>query len=42
MGDVLQAVPDSQVYSCNLEWFKGLPSDVQAGIEFASEISRSA
>ncbi len=34
-----QAVPDSQVYSCNLEWFKALPSDVQAGIEFASEIS---
>ncbi|MFX4221583.1 MAG: TRAP transporter substrate-binding protein [Thalassobaculum sp.] len=34
-----QAVPDSQVYSCNLEWFNGLPADVQAGIEFASEIT---
>ncbi len=34
-----QAVPDSQVYSCNLEWFNSLPADVQAGIEFASEIT---
>lgn len=33
------AVPDAQVYSCNLEWFRSLPSDVQEGIEFASEIS---
>ena len=31
------AVPDCQAYSCNLEWFKGLPKDVQEGIEFASE-----
>ena len=34
-----KAVPDSQVYSCNLEWFNGLPADVQDGIVFASEIS---
>ncbi|MEO0623516.1 MAG: TRAP transporter substrate-binding protein [Pseudomonadota bacterium] len=34
-----QAVPDSQVYSCNLEWFNALPGDVQEGIEFASEIT---
>jgi TRAP-type C4-dicarboxylate transport system substrate-binding protein len=34
-----QAVPDSQVYSCNLEWFNSLPADVQAGIEFASDIT---
>ncbi len=34
-----QAVPDSQVYSCNLEWFNNLPKDVQDGIEFASEIT---
>lgn len=34
-----QAVPDSQVYSCNAEWFNGLPADVQAGIEFASDIT---
>lgn len=34
-----QAVPDSQVYSCNLEWFKSLPADVQAAIDFASEIT---
>lgn len=34
-----QAVPDSQVYSCNLEWFNSLPGDVKEGIEFASEIT---
>lgn len=34
-----RAVPDSQVYSCNLEWFNSLPSDVKEGIEFASEIT---
>ena len=33
------AVPDSQVYSCNLEWFEGLPKKVQEGIDFASEIT---
>lgn len=34
-----QAVPDSQVYSINLEWFNSLSSDVQEGIEFAGEIT---
>jgi TRAP-type C4-dicarboxylate transport system substrate-binding protein len=34
-----QAVPDSQIYSCNLEWFNSLPRDVQDGIMFASEIT---
>ncbi|MCP5074521.1 MAG: TRAP transporter substrate-binding protein [Rhodobacteraceae bacterium] len=34
-----QAVPDSQVFSCNLEWFHSLPADVQEGIEIASEIT---
>lgn len=34
-----QAVPDSQVYSCNLEWFNALPKDVREGIDFASEIT---
>ena len=34
-----QAVPDSQVYSCNLEWFQSLPSDVQDGVIFASDIT---
>lgn len=44
-GDILshvtftQAVPDSQVYSCNLEWFNSLSKDVQEGIEFASEMT---
>ncbi|MCB1450156.1 MAG: C4-dicarboxylate ABC transporter, partial [Nitratireductor sp.] len=30
---------DSQIYSCNLEWFNSLPADVREGIEFASEIT---
>lgn len=34
-----QAVPDSQVYSCNLEWFNGLPTDVQEGVMFGSELT---
>ena len=34
-----QAVPDSQVYSCNLEWFSGLPAGVQDGVVFASDIT---
>ncbi|WP_424934580.1 TRAP transporter substrate-binding protein [Amaricoccus macauensis] len=34
-----QAVPDGQVYSCNLEWFNALPPDLQEAIEFASEIT---
>lgn len=33
------AVPDSQVYSCNLEWFNSMPTDVQEGIMFASEMT---
>jgi TRAP-type C4-dicarboxylate transport system substrate-binding protein len=36
-----QAVPDSQVYSVNLEWFNSLPADVQEGIEFAGEITQA-
>ncbi|WP_425093409.1 TRAP transporter substrate-binding protein [Tropicimonas sp. S265A] len=34
-----QAVPDSQVFSMNLEWFNSLPADVQEGIEFAGEMT---
>ena len=34
-----RSVPDSQVYSCNLQWFRGLPAEVQAQIDFASEIT---
>jgi len=34
-----RAVPDAQVYSCNLEWFNGLPVSVREGIEFASEVT---
>ena len=34
-----RAVPDSQVYSCNAEWFNALPADVREGIEFASEMT---
>ncbi len=33
------AVPDSQIYSCNMKWFQSLPADVQEGIEFASEVT---
>jgi TRAP-type C4-dicarboxylate transport system substrate-binding protein len=32
-------VPDSQVYSCNLEWLNALPSEVSDGIMFASEVT---
>ncbi len=34
-----RAVPDSQVYSCNLEWFNSLPLDVREAIDFASEVT---
>ena len=34
-----RAVPDAQVYSCNLEWFNGLPLAVREGIDFASEVT---
>ena len=34
-----RAVPDAQVYSCNLEWFNGLPLSIREGIEFASEVT---
>lgn len=33
------AVPDSQVYSCNLEWFNSLPIVVRDGIDYASEVT---
>jgi TRAP-type C4-dicarboxylate transport system substrate-binding protein len=33
------AVPDSQVYSCNLEWFNNLPTDTKDALEFASEVT---
>ena len=34
-----QAVPDAQVYSCNLEWFNSLPANVQDGVMFGAEIT---
>ncbi len=34
-----RAVPDAQVYSCNLEWFNSLPKDIQKGIEAVSEVT---
>ncbi|PPB80951.1 TRAP-type C4-dicarboxylate transport system substrate-binding protein [Albidovulum inexpectatum] len=34
-----QAVPDSQVYSVNLEWFNALPADVQEAIMWAGEMT---
>lgn len=42
-GDILDwvtfnaPVPDSQVYSCNLEWFESLPGNLQEVVEMASE-----
>lgn len=35
----IRSVPDSQVYSCNLEWFRGLPEETQDAIMFASEVT---
>lgn len=35
----IRSVPDSQIYSCNLEWFNGLPKEIQAGIEAASDVT---
>lgn len=34
-----QAVPDSQTYACNLEWYNTLPDDVKDAITWASEMS---
>ncbi len=34
-----QAVPDSQMYSINLEWFNALPDDIKESMEFAAEIT---
>lgn len=34
-----QAVPDSQVYSCNLEWFNSLSPELQEAVEFAAEMT---
>ncbi|MEN3794297.1 TRAP transporter substrate-binding protein [Fulvimarina sp. MAC3] len=34
-----QAVPDAQIYSCNLEWFNGLSDEMREAIEIASEIT---
>ena len=33
------AIPDSQIYSCNLKWLRSLPTNVQDGIEEASEVT---
>ena len=34
-----RAVPDSQVYSCNLEWFNSLPMALREAVEAASEMT---
>ncbi|MBU2957877.1 TRAP transporter substrate-binding protein [Paracoccus sp. 1_MG-2023] len=34
-----KAVPDAQVYSCNLEWFEGLPDDLREAVEFAAQVT---
>ena len=33
------AIPDSQVYSCNLKWLNKLPAEVREGVERASEVT---
>lgn len=33
------AVPDAQVYSCNAEWFNGLPTELRDGVKWASELT---
>lgn len=35
----IRSVPDAQVYSCNLEWFKSLPAKIQDAIMFASNVT---
>ncbi len=35
----IRSVPDAQVYSCNLEWFKSMPAKIQEAILFASEVT---
>ncbi len=34
-----RAVPDSQVYSCNLEWFNSLPLALREAVDAASEMT---
>lgn len=34
-----KSVPDSQVYSCNLAWFKEQPANVREGIEYAADMT---
>lgn len=34
-----QAVPDAQVYSCNLEWYQGLPDDLREAVDFAATVT---
>jgi TRAP-type C4-dicarboxylate transport system substrate-binding protein len=34
-----QAVPDSQMFSCNLEWFNSMSPEIQDGVMEASEIT---
>jgi len=35
----INAIPDSQVYSCSLDWYRELPDALQAGIDEASEVT---
>ena len=35
-----QAVPDAQVFSCNLEWFNSMSDDIREGIMWAGEMTR--
>lgn len=35
----IRSVPDAQIYSCNLQWFNGLPKNIQAGITEAADVT---
>lgn len=35
----IRSVPDSQIYSCNLEWFNGLPKHLQDAVMEASDVT---
>lgn len=34
-----QAVPDSQCYACNMEWYSALPGDLQEAVDWGSEMT---
>ena len=39
---VVASVPDAQMFACNLQWYNGLPKELQSGFEEASELTQAA